>query len=112
LAIKSAPSVLANSSVSKQRQRRLCELAVAKLAKAYAIDEIATSVLQMQNTALDDIADRVLAKDSDNKNALYVSYFHEKIQSSRMLSTSTSTETLDTLIKHNPESHFFRTRAM
>lgn len=66
----------------------------------------------MQNTALDDIADRVLAKDPDNKNALYVSYFHEKIQSSRMLSTSTSTAIMDQLIKHSPESHFFRTRAM
>ncbi|KAL3894102.1 MAG: hypothetical protein SGCHY_005469 [Lobulomycetales sp.] len=125
LAIKSAPGILSESnSVSKQRQRRLCVLAVVKvrpsfliqkpiqLARAYAIDEIATSVLQMQNTALDDIADRVLAFEPCNKHALYVSFFHEKIQSSRMLSTNTSTDILDELIKTSPESQFFRTRAM
>ncbi|KAI8844784.1 hypothetical protein BC829DRAFT_400305, partial [Chytridium lagenaria] len=46
--------------VSHMRQNRLRELACAKLAQAYRIDEIATSVLAMQSaSALDDIASKV-----------------------------------------------------
>lgn len=81
LAIKAAPSVLQNTGISVTRQKRLLQLAVVKLAKAYAIDEIGTSVLVMQCTALDDIADKVLKKDPHNVDAKYVSFFHEKIPS-------------------------------
>lgn len=46
--------------VSYLRQHRLRELAVAKLARAYRIDEVATSVLTMQSaSALDDVAAKV-----------------------------------------------------
>lgn len=46
--------------ISFARQHRFRELAIGKLAKAYAIDEIATSVLTMQSaSSLDDVAAKV-----------------------------------------------------
>jgi hypothetical protein len=48
------------NKVSPVRQHRLRELAVSKLAEAYRIDEIGTSVLTMQSaSALDDVAAKV-----------------------------------------------------
>ncbi|KAJ3207799.1 hypothetical protein HDU67_007211 [Dinochytrium kinnereticum] len=99
--------------VSHMRQNRLRELAVAKLAQAYRIDEIATSVLAMQSaSALDDIASKVLKKNSRHIDALYVHFFHEKIPS-RMLAESTTTAVLDEIIEGQPGvPAYYRTRAM
>ena len=50
-----------SSKISPMRQHRFREMAVQKLATAYKIDEIATSVLTMQSaSALDDVAFKVL----------------------------------------------------
>ncbi|KAJ3047452.1 hypothetical protein HK097_011522, partial [Rhizophlyctis rosea] len=99
--------------VSAVRQHRLRELAVAKLARAYRIDEIATSVLVMQSaSALDDVAAKVLKKTPNNPSALYVHHFHEKIPS-RQLSTNTTTSVLSSLISLHPAvPEYYRTRAM
>ncbi|KAJ3195251.1 hypothetical protein HK101_000713 [Irineochytrium annulatum] len=99
--------------VSHIRQQRLREMAVARLAKAYRIDEIATSVLTMQSaSALDDVAMRVLKRNPNNLDALYVHFFHEKIPS-RMLAQSTTTAALDRLIESSPGvPEYYRTRAM
>ncbi|KAJ1536351.1 hypothetical protein HK096_011142 [Nowakowskiella sp. JEL0078] len=109
----SAVSGAKSSRVSHVRQQRLRELAVSKLAKAYRIDEIATSVLTMQSAStLDDLAPKVLKKSPDNMEAIYVHFFHEKIPS-RMLAPNTSTEPLDRIIKEFPNNpEFYRTRAM
>ncbi|KAI8905302.1 hypothetical protein DFJ77DRAFT_215429 [Powellomyces hirtus] len=103
----------AGGRMSAIRQHRLRELAVSKLAAAYRCDEIATSVLTMQSaSALDDVAAKVLKRDPQNSDALYVHHFHEKIPS-RMLASSTDCKTLDTLIASYPNTpEFYRTRAM
>jgi len=68
--------------LSPVRQHRLRVLAVARLAQAYRIDEIAASVAVMQGTTgLDDLAWRVLKHDPTNLDAVYVQFFHEKIPS-------------------------------
>ncbi|KAI8615919.1 hypothetical protein BC830DRAFT_248121 [Chytriomyces sp. MP71] len=88
-------------------------MAVAKMAKAYRIDEVAASVVCMQcASALDDVAAKVLKKNPNNLDALYVHFFHEKIPS-RTLAVNTTTEVLDTLIAHFPMTPaYYRTRAM
>ncbi|CAG8748093.1 4649_t:CDS:2, partial [Racocetra fulgida] len=61
------------SSMSHTRQHRMRELAVNKLALAYRIDEIATAVVTMQSaSAIDEVASRVLKKNSTNLEALYI----------------------------------------
>lgn len=71
-----------NVVMSPIRQHRLRSLAVAKLADAYRIDEIAAAVAVMQSaTALDDLALRVLKYEPNDANAQYVHFFHEKIPS-------------------------------
>ncbi|KAI9010675.1 hypothetical protein DFJ74DRAFT_685311 [Hyaloraphidium curvatum] len=101
------------SRVSGLRQHRFRELAVQKLARAYRIDEVATSVLTMQGaSALDDVASKVLKRSPQNLDALYVHFFHEKIPS-RMLAASTTTEALDKIISQRPGvAEYHRTRAM
>ncbi|CAG8511281.1 567_t:CDS:2, partial [Diversispora eburnea] len=59
--------------MSHTRQHRMRELAVNKLALAYRIDEIATAVVTMQSaSAIDEVASRVLKKNSTNLEALYI----------------------------------------
>lgn len=68
--------------MSAIRQHRMRELAVNKLALAYRIDEIATAVVTMQSaSAVDEVAAKVLKKNADQLEALYVNFFHEKIPS-------------------------------
>ncbi|KAJ3310852.1 hypothetical protein HDU76_003268 [Blyttiomyces sp. JEL0837] len=88
-------------------------MAVAKLARAYKIDEIATSVLTMQSaSALDEVAQKVLKKNPTNMDAAFVHFFHEKIPS-RMLAANTTTKVLDALIQANPSTpEYYRTRAL
>ncbi|CAG8452489.1 10620_t:CDS:2 [Ambispora leptoticha] len=102
------------NTMSHTRQHRMRELAVNKLALAYRIDEIATAVVTMQSaSAIDEVASRVLKKNSTNLEALYVNFFHEKIPSSRMLSQSTSTEVLDQIIAASPNTpEYYRTRGV
>ena len=98
--------------ISSQRQLRLRELAVSRLASAYRIDEIATSVLTMQSaSALDDVAAKVLLRQPRNADALYVHFFHEKIPSRQLHSTSTQDlDDLCAMFPCNPE--YFRTRGL
>ncbi|RUP50718.1 hypothetical protein BC936DRAFT_137974 [Jimgerdemannia flammicorona] len=71
-----------NMTMSAIRQHRMRELAVNKLALAYRIDEIATAVVTMQSaSAVDEVAAKVLKKNADHLEALYVNFFHEKIPS-------------------------------
>ncbi|KAK4058374.1 hypothetical protein OIO90_000532 [Microbotryomycetes sp. JL221] len=102
-----------NSTMSPVRQHRLRSLAVSKLAQAYAIDEIAASVCIMQSaTGLDDLSQRVLKHDPSSTDAQYVHFFHEKIPS-RTLATSTDTDLLDDLILRNPNNlEYYRTRGV
>lgn len=98
-------------TMSPVRQHRLRALAVGKLAEAYRIDEIACSVAVMQSsTGLDDVASRVLKHDPDNIDAQYVHFFHEKIPS-RTLASSTDMTVLDDLVlRHPTRLEFWRTR--
>ncbi|KAM0748296.1 hypothetical protein T439DRAFT_317006 [Meredithblackwellia eburnea MCA 4105] len=102
-----------NAAMSPVRQHRLRVLAVSKLAEAYRIDEIAASVAVMQGaTGLDDLAVRVLKNEPDNIDAQYVGFFHEKIPS-RTLASSTDTTLLDQLITNNPTKlEYYRTRGI
>lgn len=71
-----------SAAMSATRQHRLRAMAVAKLAQAYTIDEVAASVAIMQGaTAIDDIAEKVLKMEPTNTDALLVNFFHEKIPS-------------------------------
>lgn len=89
------------------------ELAVQKLSQAYRLDEIAASVATMQGaSALDHLADFVLARNATNIDANYVHFFHEKIPS-RMMSESTPLEPLNNIIAAQPgHSAPYRTRAL
>lgn len=70
------------AAMSGTRQHRLRSMAVAKLAQAYLIDEVAASVAVMQGaTALDDLADKVLRQDAGNPDAILVGFYHRKIPS-------------------------------
>lgn len=123
-----------NVPMSPVRQHRLRALAVAKLAEAYRIDEIAASVAVMQGaTGLDDLAHRVMKYEPDSLDAQYVNFFHEKIpsrcashslcecrgrnaharMSDRTLAVSTDTTLLDHLIASNPNRlEYYRTRGI
>lgn len=88
-----------NPGLSANRIHRLRSLAVQKLAHAYRMDEVASSVLIMQGgSVFDDVAERVLKHgmstrfkflnllskplpDPSNPDAKYVHFFHEKIPS-------------------------------
>ncbi|KZT73437.1 hypothetical protein DAEQUDRAFT_703895 [Daedalea quercina L-15889] len=102
-----------NVAMSAMRVHRLRALAVQKLAAAYRTDEIASSVMVMQGgSVFDDIAERVLKVDSNDVDARYVHFFHEKIPS-RQLAESTTTHLLDDLIAAHPQRlEFFRTRGI
>ncbi|KAJ3342732.1 hypothetical protein HDU93_001304 [Gonapodya sp. JEL0774] len=105
--------VTGSQRISHLRQHRLRELAVQKLAKAYRIDEVATSVLTMQSaSALDDVGLKVLKKNPNSADAMFVHFFHEKIPS-RMLAASTTTDGLDRIVQQSPTvAEYYRTRAM
>lgn len=98
--------------LSAERKHKLREQATQKLARAYRLDEIACSVATMQSaSSLEDVASLVLKRDSDNLDAKYVHFFHEKIPS-RQLAESTSLDVLDEVIARQPsEGEALRTRA-
>lgn len=73
--------------ISRERQYRMYELAVEKLARAYALDEVATSVASMQSaSAVEDVAGKLLERaksrgEEPSRDARYVYFFCEKIPS-------------------------------
>ncbi|PHH71442.1 hypothetical protein CDD80_5284 [Ophiocordyceps camponoti-rufipedis] len=76
--------------LSRERRFRMRELASQKLARAYRLDEIASSVATMQGAStLEDIGGLVLQHSPNDSDAKYVHFFHEKIPS-RQLAESTS----------------------
>ncbi|KAI8919582.1 hypothetical protein BC831DRAFT_553607 [Entophlyctis helioformis] len=102
-----------SAHINALRQHRALEQAVAKMARSYMIDEVATCVVAMQCTsALDDVAYKVLKKNPTNMHAMYVLYFHERIPS-RQLASSMDTSRLDQVIEKFPAcAEYYRTRAM
>lgn len=116
--------------ISRERQFRMYELAVEKLAKAYALDEVAASVASMQSaSAVEEVAGKVLERakargEEPSRDARYVFFFCEKIPSryahiliilfiNSMLSESTSLIPLTALHQESPSSpHYLRTRAI
>ncbi|KAK6332836.1 hypothetical protein TWF696_002858 [Orbilia brochopaga] len=102
-----------NAKLSRERKHRMRELATQKLARAYALDEIAASVATMQGAStLEDVASFVLQRNPDDVDAKYVHFFHEKIPS-RMLAASTSLIPLDQVIFERPyDGWALRTRAV
>ena len=73
--------------ISRERQFRMYELAVEKLAKAYALDEVAASVASMQSaSAVEEVAGKLLERakvkgEEPSRDARYVYFFCEKIPS-------------------------------
>ncbi|KAI9782926.1 MAG: hypothetical protein M1839_004401 [Geoglossum umbratile] len=102
-----------NSRLSKERKHRMRELATQKLSRAYHLDEIAASVATMQSAStLEEVAKLVLQRSSNDSDAKYVHFFHEKIPS-RMLAKCTSLQPLDDVIADRPsEAAPLRTRAV
>ncbi|KAI9767216.1 MAG: hypothetical protein M1840_005816 [Geoglossum simile] len=102
-----------NSRLSKERRHRMRELATQKLSRAYHLDEIAASVATMQSAStLEEVAKLVLQRSSNDSDAKYVHFFHEKIPS-RMLAKCTSLQPLDDVVADRPsEAAPLRTRAV
>ncbi|PHH85799.1 hypothetical protein CDD83_11148 [Cordyceps sp. RAO-2017] len=86
------------TKLSRERRFRMRELASQKLARAYRLDEIASSVATMQGAStLEEIGGLVLQHNADDSDAKYVHFFHEKIPS-RQLAESTSLQPLKDII--------------
>ncbi|RKF56204.1 putative fungal specific transcription factor domain-containing protein [Erysiphe neolycopersici] len=96
-----------------ERKHRMREQATQKLSKAYQLDEIACSVATMQSAStLENVAQLVLQRNSNNTDAKYVHFFHEKIPS-RQLAECTTLQSSDELIPEHPsKSEILRTRAV
>lgn len=103
----------ANAKLSRERKHRMRELATQKLSRAYHSDEIAASVATMQAaSSLEEVAKLVLQRNTQDSDAKYVHFFHEKIPS-RMLAQCTNLNTLDEIIQDRPtEAGPLRTRAV
>ncbi|GAB7338944.1 hypothetical protein MBLNU457_5618t1 [Dothideomycetes sp. NU457] len=88
--------------MSKERIHKVRQKAVRVLAKAYTLDEVATSVATMQSTSsLEDVALHVLRREKSDQDARYVHFFHEKIPS-RTMEKHTSLEPLTDIIQSMP----------
>lgn len=86
------------TKLSRERRFRMRELASQKLARAYRLDEIASSVATMQGAStLEDIGALVLQHSPQDPDAKYVHFFHQKIPS-RQLAESTSLQPLEDII--------------
>ncbi|KAG9203878.1 hypothetical protein G6514_002039 [Epicoccum nigrum] len=99
--------------LSRERKHRMRELATAKLGAAYRLDEIAASVATMQSAStLEDVAQLVLQRNSNDVDAKYVHFFHEKIPS-RMMAQCTPLDVLDDIVQERPtDGSALRTRAL
>ncbi|GAM82427.1 hypothetical protein ANO11243_004060 [Dothideomycetidae sp. 11243] len=90
------------SKMSKERIHKVRQKAVTLLAKAFATDEIATSVVTMQaSSSVQDIAEHILKRDAGDLDAKYVHFFHEKVPSLQM-EEYTTTATLGEIIDSRP----------
>ncbi len=98
--------------LSAERRHRLRVDATQKLSRAYYLDEIASSVAMMQSaSALEEVASLVLQRNSEDADAKYVHFFHEKIPS-RMVTECTAVESLDDVVAQRPgQAEPLRTRA-
>ncbi|KAK4454272.1 putative histidine kinase [Podospora aff. communis PSN243] len=101
-----------HTKLSRERKHRMREQATQKLAKAYYLDEIATSVAIMQGAStLEEVANLVLQRNAQDPDAKYVHFFHEKIPS-RHLAECTKLDVLDEIIAARPtDGEPLRTRA-
>ncbi|RBR06970.1 hypothetical protein FVER53590_01033 [Fusarium verticillioides] len=99
--------------LSRERKFRMREQASQKLSRAYHLDEIACSVATMQGASpIDEIGALVLLRNTQDPDAKYVHFFHEKIPS-RQLAESTSLQPLTDIISERPnEGEALRTRAI
>ena len=99
--------------LSRERKHRMRELATSKLGAAYRLDEIAASVATMQSAStLEDVAQLVLQRNSNDLDAKYVHFFHEKIPS-RMMAQCTPLDVLDDIVQERPtDGSALRTRAL
>ncbi|KAK5221908.1 hypothetical protein LTR72_006164 [Exophiala xenobiotica] len=102
-----------NAKLSRERKHRMREQATQKLAHAYNLDEVASSVGMMQGTsALEDVAKLVLQKNPQDPDAQYVHFFHEKMPGQH-LAQYTTLDPLDDVVRQKPtEASSFRTRAI
>ncbi|KAF4556909.1 Hypothetical protein D9617_1g087910 [Elsinoe fawcettii] len=102
------------SQMSKERIHRVRQKAVKLLAKAYRLDEVATSVVTMSSSSsLEDVAEHVLKRDKDDIDAKYVHFFHEKIPS--RMEEHTSLQPLDEIMAKlawDAQGAPFRTRGL
>ncbi|KAK6957647.1 hypothetical protein Daesc_000434 [Daldinia eschscholtzii] len=103
----------AGAKLSPERKFRMREQATQKLSRAYHLDEIASSVATMQSTStLENVASLVLQRASEDPDANYVHFFHEKIPS-RQLAECTDFRALDLIIGQRPsDCEPLRTRAI
>lgn len=103
----------AGAKLSPERRFRMREQATQKLSRAYHLDEIASSVATMQSTStLENVAGLVLQRASNDPDANYVHFFHEKIPS-RQLAECTDFRALDLIIGQRPsDCEPLRTRAI
>ncbi|KAK6380817.1 hypothetical protein LTS17_005018 [Exophiala oligosperma] len=101
-----------SAKLSRERRHRMREHATQKLAAAYRLDEVASSVAVMQGaSALEDVAKHVLQRNEKDPDAQYVHFFHEKIPSMSIYH-NTSLAPLDDVLRHMPtEASTYRTRA-
>ncbi|KAK4097820.1 hypothetical protein N658DRAFT_433245 [Parathielavia hyrcaniae] len=101
------------TKLSPERKHRMREQATHKLMEAYRLDEIASSVATMQSaSSLEEVASLVLQRNSQDPDAKYVHFFHEKIPS-RQLAECTSLTPLNDVISAKPsDPEPLRTRAM
>lgn len=101
------------SRLSRERKFRMREQASRKLGCAYRLDDMACSVATMQSASpLDNIASLVLQHSSQDLDAKYVHFFHEKIPS-RQLQAFSGLKSLTDIISERPnEGEVLRTRAM
>ena len=102
-----------DAKLSRERKHRMREHATQKLAHAYRLDEIASSVAMMQSaSALEDVAKHVLQRDEQNVDAIYVHHHHEKIPS-MAVAEYTSLDPLTEVIRQIPtDPSALRTRAV
>ncbi|KAG6014743.1 hypothetical protein E4U43_006203 [Claviceps pusilla] len=100
------------AKLSKERKLRMRELACQKLARAYRLDEIASSVASMQGTsALDNVGGLVLQRKRDNLDAKYCHFFLEKIPSRQLVSSTSLDPLTDILSSGHAQMEALRTRS-
>lgn len=100
------------SKLSKERRRKMREVACQRLADAYRLDEVACSVLTMQSSsALEEVGDLVLQQNRQDLDAKYVHFFHEKIPSKKLVETTSLQPLTDLIESNHGQAEALRTRA-